>query len=88
VIKHCGKDVGFAKRIGNSYVLDASTERALLSGEVKDRNIRNNQLMGKDYVRWHKRFGHIGPQIISKVHTVSSDIGEAIRVPENQPTCE
>lgn len=41
-----------------------------------------------DYTRWHQRLGHLGPQLIEKVHQVASDMKEPVRPAKDQPACE
>ena len=85
IVKDCGREVGRACRIGNAFVLDRPTDAAFL---VMDRNGRELKTLEAEYVRWHQRFGHIGPQIVRQVHTVVNDLKRAVEPVKDQPSCE
>jgi hypothetical protein len=85
IIKCQGREVGVASRVGNSFILDMP-DRALAAKVATRQDKRTAE--EAEYARWHCRFGHIGPQIISKLHTVVDDMSQAIRPVQDQPMCE
>jgi hypothetical protein len=62
-------------------VLDIAIERAFPAKEV----IGHKE---QEYTYWHYRFGHISPQIISKLHLVVDNMAQAIKPIRDQPICE
>ena len=88
IIRRHGRKVGVASRVGNTFVLDRPADNALFTEEVTDRNGRGLQSAEAEYIRWHYRFGHIGPQIIKEVHTVVDDLEQAVEPVKDQPSCE
>jgi hypothetical protein len=102
VIKNHGRKVGVASRVGRSYILDMPTESAMPAGlatdrqegvtdsqgEVTDHQEEVTDRQASVYARWHQRFGHLGPQLIEKVHKVVGDMPQHVRPIEGQPTCE
>jgi 5'-3' exoribonuclease 2 len=102
VIKDHGRKVGVASRVGRSYILDMPTESAMPAGlatdrqegvtdsqgEVTDHQEEVTDRQASVYARWHQRFGHLGPQLIEKVHKVVGDMPQHVRPTEGQPTCE
>jgi 5'-3' exoribonuclease 2 len=102
VIKDHGRKVGVASRVGRSYILDMPTESAMPArlatdrqegvtdsqGEVTDHQEEVTDRQASVYARWHQRFGHLGPQLIEKVHKVVGDMPQHVRPIEGQPTCE
>ena len=80
--------VSIASRIRDMFVLDIPIDRAFPVRQITDYNGRELNTTRAKYTRWHQRFGHIGPQIISKVHTAVDDIGQAVRPAEDQPIYE
>jgi hypothetical protein len=102
VIKNHSRKVGVASRVGRSYILDMPTESAMPAGlatdrqegvtdsqgEVTDHQEEVTDRQASVYARWHQRFGHLGPQLIEKVHKVVGDMPQHVRPIEGQPTCE
>lgn len=88
IIKNQGRKVGRATRVGDTFVLDMPTDRSFPARELTHQNGPANEAKMAEYARWHQRFGHIGPQIIQKVHTVVDDLTGAVRPARGQPACE
>ena len=84
IVRYQGRKVNVASRIGDSFVLDMPTDRAFSVGDVTDQRRRNST----GYARWHSRFGHIGPQIVSRLHMVVDDLGQAVKPTDGSPVCE
>jgi hypothetical protein len=88
VIKHQGRTIGMATRVGNAFILDVPTDRAYPTNEHAAPATAPTDRTELEYTRWHCRFGHIGPQIISKLHTVVGGMSEPVRPGKSQPACE
>jgi hypothetical protein len=78
LIKDHGRIVGMASRVRNAFVLDRPADSAFPAEDAADSDSDGQELRTKksEYVRWHYRFGHIGPQIIRNLHTVVDDLQE------------
>ena len=85
VIRHQGCTVGVASQIEDTFILDRPANSAFPVEKVTDRNRRELRSVRTEYNRWHHQFGHIGPQIIKKVHTVVDDIKQAVKPTKDQP---
>ena len=88
IVRYQGRKVGTASRVGDTFVLDRSTDQAYPVRILTDCNGQETDSTEEKYARWHRRFGHIGPQIMNKIHTVVDDINAAILPAKDQPTCE
>lgn len=88
IVKYQGRTVGMASRVGDTFILDVPTDRAFPAKLITERTGQGSETAKVEYVRWHRRFGHIGPQIIAKLHTVTDDLGQAVEPAKDQPTCE
>ena len=102
IIKYQGCKVGVASRVGRSYVLDMPTERAMPAelttdhqegvtdsqGQVADRQRQVTDRQVSEYTRWHQRFGHLGPQLIEKVHTAVGGLPRPVTPAKDQTICE
>ena len=84
IISHQGRKVGVASRIGDVFMLDMPADQAFPAGEATDQRRHG----ATDYSRWHRRFGHIGPQIVRKLHTVVDDRGQEVKPAVGLPVCE
>lgn len=62
-------------------------DSAFPAQEITDLN-RPTEIIGEEYTRWHRRFGHIGSQIIGKLHMAVDDIPGPIEPARGQPSCE
>lgn len=85
IISYQGRKVGVASREGDSFVLDMPADRAFPVGEAMGQQRRS---VTDAYTRWHRRFGHIGPQIVGKLHTVVDDLGQEVKPTDGLHACE
>lgn len=87
IVKYQGQKVGIANRVDNAFVLNMARDSAFPAQEITDLN-RPTEIIGEEYTRWHRRFGHIGSQIIGKLHMAVDDIPGPIEPARGQPSCE
>ena len=95
IIKDHGRRVGIVSRVGNAYVLDMPAERAMPAELITDHQEGVTDGLGSvpdsqtsEYTRWHQRLGHLGPQLIGKVHMVVRGLPRPIKPAKDQPICE
>jgi hypothetical protein len=68
--------------------LDQPTDKAYPVRLLTDHDGQVAEATDDKYTRWHRRFGHVGPQLVRKIHTVVDDIEQAVEPAEDQPICE
>lgn len=78
IIKSHGRKVGIASRVGRAFVLDTATDSAFNATEqVTGSDGREPKAKQAEYTRLHRRFGHIGRQILSRIHEATDYPGQA-----------